>query len=157
MRKCLNYDEKSVIIMGRAKGISFHVIVEKLYRHVDTLKRFMKDRPPRKKRSDCETSHTVTAMNMTNISRQLRRIPGQIRKSILTTLGFSYAPKTHQKCTYRSMAFVREHPKLHFLTSCHINLRFQETQKYPTLDMICDLFNDETKVKPDEPDDLAND
>lgn len=54
---------------GSNKGTSLHVIVEKLSRHIDTVRRFLSDASTKKKRSDCGSSKTVTATYLWNIRR----------------------------------------------------------------------------------------
>uniref|UniRef100_A0A0L8H392 Tc3 transposase DNA binding domain-containing protein n=1 Tax=Octopus bimaculoides TaxID=37653 RepID=A0A0L8H392_OCTBM len=108
--KGLNKEEKSIIMKESTKGTSLHVIAEKLGRHVDTVRRFLKDPSPRKKRSDCGTSKTVTARDLRNIGHKLREKPGQTSKDIFAASGLPHVPKTTRNRILGTMASVVQEP-----------------------------------------------
>ena len=153
--KALTDKEKEVIIKESAKGTSFDVIAEITGRHVDTVKRFLKDPSPRKKRSDAGCSKTVTDRDMRKIVRQLRRNPGQTSKSIFTSAGLPEVPKTTRNDIIRSIASFKAPLKLPPLTPRHKILRMEWAKKYMKMDMSHVLFTDETRGTLDGPDGWA--
>ena len=106
-RKALTDDEKAVIIKESAKGTSPDAIAEKIGRHVDTVKRYQKDPTPRKKRSDAGIFKAVTARDLRNIGRQLRRRPGQSSKSIFTAAGRPDVPKSTRNAILATIGSVK--------------------------------------------------
>ena len=123
--KVLTDVEKQIIIKETAKGTSTAVIARKLGRHIDTVRRFLKDPSPRKKRSDAGHSRTVSARDMRNVVHQLRQRPGQTSKSIFNGAGLPNVPKTTRNDILRSVASIKSPNKLPPLTQRHKNLRMQ--------------------------------
>ena len=99
-----------------AKGTSPDAIAAKIGRHVDTVKRFQKNPTPRKKRSDAGISKTVTDRDMRNITRQLRKKPGQTSKSIFNAAGPCDVPKSTRNSIFRTVGFVVAPVKMHPFT-----------------------------------------
>lgn len=110
--KDLNDEEKTVIIKETAKGTTFFTIAERLGRHVDTVKRSLKDPSARKKRSNCGTSMTVTDRNLRNIGHQFSGKPGKINESISTTASCPNVAMTTRNRIPGTMASVRDPLKM---------------------------------------------
>lgn len=150
--KALTSKEKEIIIKESAKGISPDVIAAKIRRHIDTVKRFLKDPSPRKKRSDAGRSRTVTTRDMRNVVRQIRKNPGQTSKSIFIAAGLPEVPKTTRNDIIRTIASVKSPLKLPPLTPRHKRLRMEWAEKYMKINMNHVLFTDETRATLDGPD-----
>lgn len=108
------------VIKETATGTSLHVIAEKLSRHAETVRRFLRDLSTMKKRSDCGTSKTVRAKNFRIIIRKSRGKPGQTSEDIYTGAWLAHVLKT-----------TRNHPRVYgFRTSAletaFFNSRSQE-------------------------------
>ena len=154
--KALTEDEKAVIIKESAKGTSPDAIAAKIGRHVDTVKRFQKNPTPRKKRSDAGISKTVTDRDMRNITRQLRKKPGQTSKSIFNAAGLCDIPKSTRNSILRTVGSVVAPVKMPPLTKRHKDLRMKWAKRYLKMDMSLVLFTDETRATLDGPDSWAN-
>lgn len=153
--KALTVNEKEVIIKESAKGTSLADIAQIIGRHIDTVKRFLKDPSPRKKRSDAGLSKTVNDRDMRRIGRQLRRKPGQTSKSIFTAAGLPGVSKTTRNDVLRSIASIKVPLKMPPLTPRHKLLRMDWAKKYMKMDMSHVLFTDETRGTFDGPDGWA--
>ena len=64
-------DKEKEVIKESAKGKFVDVVAEITGSHIDTVKRFLKDLSPWKKRSDARRSTTVANRDRRNIVRQL--------------------------------------------------------------------------------------
>ena len=73
--KALTDDEKAIIIKETAKVTSPNAIAEKIGRHVDSVKRYLKDPSAKKKRLNAGFSKAVSARDLREIGRYLRRNP----------------------------------------------------------------------------------
>lgn len=84
-------DEKTfLIIKESAKGNSLHIIAEMFGRHVDKVRRFLKNPSQMKKRSDCGTSKIETATDLGNIIRKSGGKSGKTSKPIFTAAGLPH-------------------------------------------------------------------
>lgn len=153
--KALTDDEKAIIIKETAKGTSPDAIAEQIGRHVDSVKRFLKDPSPRKKRSDAGVSKTVSARDLRKIGRQLRRKPGQTSNTIFKAAGLPEVPKSTRNAILATMGSVKAPLKMPPLTPRHKNLRMEWARKYLKMDMSLVLFTDETRATLDGPDGWA--
>ena len=82
--KGLTADEKATIIKEIAKGTNAKDIAHSLDRHVDTVKRFVADPSPRKKRSDSGVLKAVMTLELRPVKRKLLKKPGKTFKTIFT-------------------------------------------------------------------------
>lgn len=146
--KGLTADEKATIIKEIAKGTNAKDIAHSLGRHVDTVKRFVADPTPRKKRSDSGVLKAVTTRELRLVKRKLLKKPGQTSKTIFTEANLSKVSKSTRCRLLRSLAKSITPEKQPPLSPRHKESRLQWAKRY--MKMV--LFTDETRATLDGPD-----
>ena len=87
--KGLTANEKATKIEEINKGTNAWDITRSLGRYVDTVKRFVADLSPRKKRSDSGVLKAVTTWELQLVKRKLIKKPGKTSKTIFTEIHLS--------------------------------------------------------------------
>lgn len=150
--KGLTDDEKANIIKNIAKGKDANDIAILLGRHVDTVKRFLADPSPRKKRSDSGALKAVTTRELRLVKRQLIKKPGQTSNTIFKETSLPEVSKSTIGQLLKNLANNVTPEKQLPLSPRHKESRLQWARKYMKTDMKMVLFTDETRATLDGPD-----
>ena len=150
--KGLTTDEKATIIKESGKGTDARAIAISLGRHVDTVKRFLADPSPRKKRSDSGVLKAVTTRELRLVKRKLLKKLGQTSKTIFREANLPEVSKSTRCRLLRSLAKNVKPEKQPPLSPRHKEARLNWARKYLKTDMKMVLFTDETRATLDGPD-----
>lgn len=147
--------EKATIVKETGKGSSPRGIATKLGRHIDTIRRYLKNPSPRKQRSDSGVLKSVTARDLRKIRKIVRIKPGQTSKTIFKEAGLPETPIATRNRLLRAMADIKVPANRPPLTTRHKSLRVEWARTYMKQDMQHVIFSDETRATLDGPDGWA--
>ena len=150
--KGLTDDEKATIVKKTAEGTDAKGIATSLGRHVDTVKSFLSDPSPRKKRSDSGTLKAVTTRELRLVKKTLVKKPGQSSKTIFQEAHLPEVSKSTRCRLLRNLVKNVQPQKQPPLSLRHKQSRLQWAKKYMETDMKMVLFTDETRATLDGPD-----
>lgn len=148
----LSEDEKCSIIQKTAKCIPVEVIAKELGRHQRTIKRFLADPSPRKKRSDAGSSKLKTDRNLRRIRRAMIANPGKTSGEIFAAAGLKDVPKSTRNKVLHEMGQNVSPVKMPPMNAKHREKRVQWAKKYIKLPTKYILFTDESRATMDGPD-----
>lgn len=113
----------SEITKETAQGIFSPDVAQKLGRHADTVKRFLKDHSTRNSRSDRGVFKTVMRRDLRKINRQLSGKPRLRSKRIVNVARLSEVHKTTQNRLLKIIAVISDLQKVSPLTPGMKNLK----------------------------------
>jgi hypothetical protein len=148
----LTEDERRTIIKETAKGTSVEAVAHQIGRHPRTIKRFLADPSPRKKRSDAGSSKLQTERNMRRIRRAFVAKPGKTSRTIFADAGLPNVPKSTRNKVLHKIAKNVSPITMPPMNARHRENRVQWARKYLKVPMKHVLFTDESRATLDGPD-----
>jgi len=144
--------EKAKIVKDMAKGTPIKDIAASVGRHVDTVKRYLADPSPRKKRKDSGVLKIASTRDLRNVKRIISKKPGLTSKEIFNQANLPEISKTTRCRLLRDMGKSVTAEKRPPLSARHKDSRLKWARDHMKTNMQMVLFTDETRATLDGPD-----
>lgn len=144
--------EKAKIVKYMAKRTPIKDIAASIGRHVDTVKRYLADPSPRKKRSDSGVLKTASTRDLRNVKRLMSKTPGLTSKEIFNQANLPEVSKTTRCRLLRIMGKSVAAEKRPPLSARHKDSRLKWARVHMKTNMQMVLFTDESRATLDGPD-----